>query len=167
MRVPIGGVVVFTATVMATALCSYYFGFAVGRGTFRGAEAAEDVLVPLDDVRRTRLRREGIREMLGELAAAQVAAHQPENPYLPIEDLSFDSDRYVVEGYHKQYLLPYGDKLEHAWIAVARDRTSPMGEVCAVALNFEPVYAAGIRLKRQGKVRCAWDMATRLNRILD
>ncbi len=161
-------ILVLATTVVMAGVGGYYFGFTAGRGAFRGVEAAEDLLVPLDDVRRTRIRREGIRGMLQRLAEVQVAAHSSTQQYLPLAELASDTVGYLVEEYTSQFCLPGlgGCQPDYTWMAVARQTWSPVGEVCAVALNIEPAYVGGVPLKRQGTIRCSWDLATRINRLL-
>ena len=158
---------ILAASVLGAAAGGYYFGAASSRSALRSMEAAEDLLVPVDDVRRTRVRREGIRGMLVALAEAQTAAHAAEGEYLPLEALASDTVGYLVETYGSQFCPPSlnGCHPDYTWMAVARERWSPIGEVCAVALNIEPAHVSGIPLKRQGRVRCSWDLATRLNRL--
>lgn len=161
-------IVVIATVVGIAAFGGYYFGFTAGRSAFRSVEAAEDLLVPLDDARRTRIRREGIRRMLERLAEAQTAAHAASQQYLPLADLAGDTVGYMVDAYTTQFCPPSmgGCHPDYTWMAVARQTWSPIGEVCAVALNIEPAYVGGVPLERQGKIRCSWDLATRINRLL-
>jgi hypothetical protein len=156
------------ACVLGVAVGSYYFGAASSRNAERSLEAAGDLLVPVDDVRRTRMRREGIRRMLERLTEAQTAAHTQAPRYLPLDSLAADTVGYLVEVYSRQFCIPNfgGCQPDYTWLAVGRDRWSPIGEVCSVALNVEPTYVGGIPLKRAGRVRCSWDLSTRLNRLL-
>jgi hypothetical protein len=156
------------ACLLGGAIGGYYFGLASGRSASRSFEAAQDILVPVDDIRRDRIRRESIRAMLAEVTEAQANAYAISKTFLEAPESLFDREAYVLETY-SQTSCPYspdGCVMEERWIGVARHRTSPIGEVCAVALNTEPAHVAGIPLKREGRIRCSWDLATRINRVL-
>ena len=161
-------VAIVAASFVGVGLGAYYLGFAQSRSASRSLEAAEDLLVPVDDLRRTRVRREGIRDKLERLMERQTAGHVPLTPYLPLDSMAADTVGYIVEvvetGFCPQ--TTGGCTPDYQWMAIARDRESAIGERCAVALNREPTYLAGIPLKREGRVRCSWDLATRINRFL-
>jgi hypothetical protein len=160
---------VLAASLIGGAVTSYYFGFDSVRNATRTMEAGQDVLAPVDDVRRTRIRRESIRTMLAEVATEQATRHAATLSFPTLTNIAFDREKYVLETYASTVCpRPHGAGClrEEAWMAVARHKTSPMGEVCAVALNVEPAYVSGIVLKREGRIRCSWDVATRINRVI-
>ena len=161
-------ILVVAASLTGAAIGGYYFGFAAGRSASRTVDAAQDLLVPVDDVRRDRIRRESMRAMLEEVTDAQQRAFAASKSFLPLEELAFDREAHILEVYSQSscgYAPDGCFELEH-WMAVAHHRSSPFGEACAVALHVEPAHVAGIPLKREGRVRCSWDLATRLNRLL-
>jgi hypothetical protein len=162
-------ILVVATAIIGAAVGGYYLGAMPARSAARSLEAAQDMLVPVDDMRRTRVRREAIRATLAQIVSQQESAFAGSKRYLPRDSLSYDHDAFVLEAYETTY-CPYrpDDRclLEGHWFAIARHAGSPAGEICAVSLNKEPAYLAGIRLKRQGRIRCNWDLATRLNRLL-
>jgi hypothetical protein len=133
----------------------YVFGFASGRSAERTLEAAQDLIVPAEDVRRERIRRDGIRSMTQQVAGLQSRSHDEGAGLVTLDSLPLQTDGYVLEE-TTDYWRSYS-------VVVVRDMRSPHGEVCAVSLNREPAYAAGILLRRAGRVRCSWDLATRVN----
>jgi hypothetical protein len=162
-------ILIVTAAIIGAAAGGYYFGAMPSRNAMRSVEAAQDLLVPVDDMRRTRIRREAIRRTLVEIVVQQESAFAGSKRYLDRDSLSYDHDAFVLEAYETTYCSYRPDDrclMEGHWLAVARHAASPIGEICAVALNVEPAYIGGIRLKRQGRIRCSWDLATRLNRLL-
>jgi hypothetical protein len=162
-------ILVVATAINGAAIGGYYFGAMPARHASRSLEAAQDMLVPVDDMRRTRVSREAIRATLAEIVSQQESAFAGSKRYLPRDSLSYDHDAFVLEAHETTYCSYRPDDrclLEGRWLAVARHAGSPSGEICAVSLNVEPAYVSGIRLKRQGRIRCSWDLATRLNRLL-
>jgi hypothetical protein len=161
-------IAIVAASLIGGAIGGYYFGFAAGRSAARTVEAAQDLLVPVDDMRRDRVRRESTRGLLWAISRAQAAAFAASEAFLPLEGFTFDRDAFIVEVHADtscRWVLDHCLQ-DQRWMAVAHHVDAPHGEACAVALNVEPAHAAGIPLKREGRVRCSWDLATRLNRLL-
>lgn len=167
MRERLVAVWILVASVIGAAVGGYYFGFASGRSASRTAEAAHDLLVPVDDMRRDRLRRESTRSLITSIARTQAAAFASTQTFLAIEEIAFDRDAFIVELHRDASCRTAPDRciMRERLVAVVRHREAPYGEACAVALNIEPAHAVGIPLKREGRVRCSWDLATRLNRL--
>jgi hypothetical protein len=160
---------IVAAATVGGAAGGYYFGSMPSRNAMRSVEAAQDLLVPVEDMKLTRVRRESIRGTLQEIVAQQQSAFAGSKRYLHRDSLSYDHDTFILEAYETTYCTYRPDDrclMEGHWFAIARHADSPTGEMCAVALNVEPAYLGGIRLKRQGRIRCSWDLATRLNRLL-
>jgi hypothetical protein len=153
------------AVVLGAAGGGYYAGAASARSAVRSIETAQDLLVPADDMRRTRVRREAIREMLKGLARSQEEALVNRGAYLTAQELAFDRGAFILESGENDRCSwrPDGCATVVRWMGVGRHVASPIGEVCAVALNVEPAYLSGIPLRRMGRVRCSWDLATKLN----
>ena len=57
-----------------------------------------------------------------------------------------------------------GRRADPSWIASLNHERSPDREACSVALGVDRAYAAAIPLRGSGRVRCSWDLATKINR---
>ena len=151
-------VLVAVVAVVTAAVGGYVFGLDSGRSTARTVEAAQDLIVPVEDVRRDRIRRDAIRQKTVEIADYQSAFGRVNGRYARGDALGIPTD-----GYHLEWT--YSDDLAAGWVASVKHDESPHGEACAVAIGREPAHAAGIPLLRMGRVRCTWDLATRINRL--
>src|SRR5687768_8597043 len=87
------------ASLVGGAIGGYYFGFASGRSASRSLEAAQDVLVPVEDMRRDRIRRESIRTMLADVTEVQASAYASTKAFPPEHEVVFDRESYVLETY--------------------------------------------------------------------
>jgi hypothetical protein len=134
------------------------FGPGSGRSTARMVEAAQDLLVPVEDMRRDRIRRDALRRKTEQIAEFQTAFASANGRYARGDGLGVPTDGYHIEWTNSDYISA-------GWVASVSHDQSPRGEVCAVSMGREPAYAAGIPLLRMGRVRCSWDLATRINRI--
>jgi len=141
----------------------YGAGRASGLSGARVGEAASDALVPVSDGMRTRSRRESIRSETRALATRQLEAYARDSVFTDL-GIERGDHLFVVEDRVDDFFRYNHGRHDTAWMAVVRHRDSPIGEVCAVALNREPAYLGGIPLRREGRVRCSWDLATRINR---
>ena len=149
-------VIVVAMSVSLVGAGGYLLGFIVGRGEIRAFEVAEDLVSPAADRRRVQVRRDGVRQVTSELAEFQ-ARHYGEHG----EWADRESVPVVTEGYTTTTLAsPYRTSF---WGVVVRDEDVPRGEHCAVMLGRKPAYVGGIVLRREGRVRCSWDLATRIN----
>ena len=142
-------------TVVTAAVGGYVFGVGSGRSAERTIEAAQDLVIPVDDMRRDRIRRDAMRELAGEIAEFQAAFHRANGRYARGDSLGVSTHGYYVEWQNGGGFV----------ISIMQEK-GPYGEACAVAVGREPAYAAGIPLRRAGRVRCSWDLATRINRIM-
>lgn len=151
------------AAVAVSLGLGYGAGRASGLSAARIGEATSDVLVPASDGLRTRNRRASIRSETLDLAARQLEAYARDSVFTEL-GLERGDHIFVVED-RVGHVFRYNHRRhESVWMAVVRHRDSPIGEVCAVALNREPAYLGGVPLPREGRVRCSWDLATRINR---
>lgn len=143
----------------------YFFGFAGARSATRTTEAATDLLVPAQDFRNERVRRDAIRAELRRLAGIQVAFMADSGRVADDNIVLAGSEGFILHSLmrRRQRTALQGRKTEEGWIATLSHEESPAGERCAVALGVEPAYGGGIPLRRAGRIRCSWDLATRLN----
>jgi hypothetical protein len=158
-------IIVLACVLVSAGLATYVLGPDPLRPAARVAEAAGDALVPATDAYRERARREAIRSELSRLVELQTAALPARGDFLPDDELQRDPFVLNVVSGRGSIVQRREGHSEPWWIGVLSHETSPLGEACAVALNREPTYAAGIPLKRSGRVRCSWDLATWLNRL--
>jgi len=142
--------------VLVTGLGGYAFGFFTGRSGVRAMEAAQDLSVPIEDVRNDRIRRDEMRRAAEEVATRQADAYAADGRFMTLDEVAPAQDELELDG--------MSDYFGSYWVGIVRHRQGPHGELCAVALNREPVYVGGVILRRAGRVRCSWDLATRLNR---
>lgn len=159
-------IVLVAITLVVGSVGGYLFGFATARSAERSLEAVHDLLVPVDDLRRERVRRDGIRGLTATVADLQSDFFEANERYASLDSIPVATEGYVLEVHPHPGWYGYRLGNDIYWSVVVRHLESPHGEVCAVALDREPVYTAGILLKREGRVRCSWDLATRLNRWL-
>jgi len=130
--------------------------------------AAQDALVPVAVMHDERTRHDAIRSELSRLASLQLAAIEDEGEPIGFEDLPGIPERFrlqVIDGAPLTAGIVRTDRSPPRWIGVLTHDESPPGEACAVSINTEPAYASGIVLRRSGRIRCSWDLATRLNRL--
>lgn len=156
-----------TAAVAAGAFGGWIFGFAGARTVTRGGEAAADALIPVEDLRIDRIRRQALRAELRRIVGLQEEALAETGSFLPTREALGERpdfhlrsfERPVAWGVREGALRPVG------WVGWLTHDAGPVGEACAVSLAAEPAYAAGIPLPRAGRIRCSWDPATRINRF--
>ena len=150
---------VWGALVVTGFVGGYYLGFVPTQFISQAGDAAGDLLVPADDFRGQRLRREAIRSELQRVTDFQVRFRAETGDYAPTEAIPVGPEGFVLSA-------SWSPLFSYSWMGEVRHTASPNGEVCAVALGTEPAYLAGIPLKRAGRIRCSWDLATRINRML-
>lgn len=151
----------------AGALGGYYLGFSGARTTVRTSELASDLLVPATDYRDQRVRREAIRSELKRLMLLQAQSLAESGAYLTTDALLRASDGFLLRSSTRLYTPTAleGRRTEAGWVATLSHQESPDREACSVALGVDRAYAGGIPLRRPGRVRCSWDISTRLNRL--
>lgn len=157
---------VIGASIILGAIGGYYAGFASARSASRSVEAAQDLLDPAAGYRDQRIRREGIRSELRTIMERQARSYDEHGTFVAMDSIPWDTERYLVEVVERPFVSWPRDQWDVSWMAVARHEASPIGEVCAVAVNVEPAYLAGVPLRRAGRVRCSWDFSTWLNRLM-
>jgi hypothetical protein len=140
----------------------YVYGFGSGRTAVRGYEVAQDLVTPANDLRSDRMRRDGVRRVTRELAEFQARFHAERGRYAGWDSIPVPTNGYTLD---KRALVIDWRPPEQwqYWGTIVRDERIPRGEHCAVILGKEPAYVGGIVLRRSGRVRCSWDLATRIN----
>ena len=167
MNVNLARTLPLVAAALAGAAGGYLLGFGGGRAAARTSEAAADLLVPVLDFRVTRVRREAIRSELRDMMQRQLASQADSGVFLPDRLLADGSAGFVLHTFTHTYgpTVLGGRGSTVGWIATLSHERSPAREACSVALGVDRAYAGGIPLRGPGKVRCSWDLATRLNRL--
>ena len=152
--------VVLSAAVFGAG--GYAFGLASGGSAIRAYEVVQDLVTPADNLRRDRVRRDGIRQVTRELAEFQSRFYAERGRYAGWDSIPMVTDGYALD---KRALVEAWRPPEQwtFWGVIVRDEEVPRGEHCAVLLGKEPAYVGGVVLRRAGRVRCSWDLATRIN----
>ncbi len=141
----------------------YALGYFHGVSAPRLAEAVHDLSIPAIEAREERTRRAGIRRTTRRLASVQAEAFTETGVFVDLEETRLDNG-WAVRVYTGWYTPGTFDyRGERYWAATVRDQDSPPGEFCAVAVNRDALYFAGVRLRRTERVRCSWDLANWLN----
>lgn len=159
--------IVLGSVLVSAGLAVFLFGLDPREPAAQVAAAASDALFPATERHSKRERRRAIRSELETLADLQEAALEADRGFRSVEELPD-----MPPGLHLEVKegVDAGSIIRSLparpwWIGVLTHERSPAGEACAVTVNREPAYAAGIPLKQSGRVRCSWDLATHLNRL--
>lgn len=123
------------------------------------AEAAGDLLVPVGSYWEKRSVREAVRQELTRILEFQDEQWADSARYADVHSLPTLSKYLVVE--------LSADQKARRWLAWVGHQRLPLGEGCGVAVGYESAYVGGIPLPRERRVRCSWDLATRLNRVMN
>lgn len=159
-------VLVLAIAVSAGAIGGYLFGFVAGHYATRTGEAAADLIIPMEDYRSKRLRRQAIREELTRLRNLQETIFSETGHYASVDELEV-APMFILRARVQPETITVREprRRAEAWMATLSHDKSPVGETCAVVLGTDRWYAPGVPLKRAGSVRCSWDLATKLNRF--
>lgn len=160
-------IIVLASVLVSAGLAIYLFGPDPRGPAGQVAAAASDALLPATDLHSKRERRRAIRTELARLVDVQTAALATDSAFKTDSVLTSDASGFRLEAMTG---VDTGTPIRRLpahpwWVGVLTHTESPGGEACAVAINREPAYAAGIPLKQAGRIRCSWDLATRVNRL--
>lgn len=155
---------VLGACLLSALVGGYLFGFAPANVGMQGVAAVMDVVTPARRFRERRLDRQRLRSQLVRVVEIQAASLDASGDFVDMRDVSDVPDDLAFNVVWQRRTPPPRQARPPRWVADAHSTLLPRGDVCAVILNHEPGYAGGIPLKQAGRVRCSWDLATRINR---